>query len=107
MKGIPARLFLQDLKIHNGRMECVRVVGDLNLHDAVAGGARSVKVVNVTDCVFDSVEVIDRRRSGASSGSPRHEAIVPLMIFKKCVFRKPLLLHDLHFQQHVEFDECR
>lgn len=107
MKGIPARLFLQDLKIHNGRMECVRVVGDLSLHDAVAGGARSVKVVNVTDCVFDSVEVIDRRRSGASSGRPRHEAVVPPMIFKKCVFRKPLLLHDLHFQQYVEFDECR
>ncbi|CUQ68250.1 pentapeptide repeat-containing protein [Candidatus Nitrospira inopinata] len=107
MKGIPARLFLQDLKIHNGRMECVRVVGDLNLHDAVAGGARSVKVVNVTDCVFDSVEVIDRRRSGSSSSSPRHEAIVPLMIFKKCVFRKRLLLHDLHFQQHVEFEGCR
>lgn len=107
MKGIPARLFLQDLTIHNGRMECVRVVGDLNLHDAVAGGARSIEVVRVTDCVFDSVEVIDRRRSGASGGRPRHEAVVPLMIFKKCVFRKPLLLHDLHFQQYVEFDECR
>ncbi len=106
MIAIPDRLFLQYLTINNGRMECVRVVGDLNLHDVVTGGAGSVKVVQVTDCVFESVEVIDRRRSGASGGSSRHEAVVPL-IFKKCVFRKPLLFHDLHFRQHVEFDECR
>ncbi|MCP9447722.1 MAG: pentapeptide repeat-containing protein, partial [Nitrospira sp.] len=106
MIEIPARSFLEDLTTRNGRMECVRVVGDLNLHDAVAGGAWSIEVVRVTDCVFDSVEVIDRRRLGAPSSSPRHEAVVPL-IFERCVFKRPLLLQEIKFARQVEFVECR
>lgn len=102
MRPISAREFHDNLRILNGVIEReYEVTEDLSLHGKVTSGTSLVDGVTIAGCVFYDFKLVEDNRQSSPV-----RVTVPI-VFRRCVFKTPLPLHDINFCRLVVFDECR